>query len=122
MKKKTFKDAKVLSLFLSIIHIGGFIWFSESYLSESFSFIFFTVSTGFALLVAPLVSDVLLGFIVVRMLVILLVIIGILNNLYMMYGDLTALYFPDIHAFIIRILVLYVLIIMLRRMINPKLA
>lgn len=62
-------------------------------------FIFFTVSTGLALLVAPLVSDVLLGFIVVRMLVILLVIIGILNNLYMMYGDLTALYFPDIHAF-----------------------
>ncbi|MDO8445255.1 MAG: hypothetical protein Q7T53_03980 [Deltaproteobacteria bacterium] len=121
MKKKTFKNAKALSLFLGIIHAGGFFWFSEFYLSESVFFIFFTASTGLALLVSPLVSDVLLGFTVVRMLVILLVSIGILNNLYMMYGDLTALYFPDIHAFIIRILVLYVLIIMLRRIINSKL-
>jgi len=121
MKKKTFRKAKAISLLMGFLYIGGLIWFGEYYLSQPFYFIFLTISTVLALLITPLISDVMLKLIIIRILGALLGIIAILNNIYTMVVDLTLPNFPDIPAVIMRIAVLVVLIIMLRRVINPQL-
>jgi len=121
MKKKTFRKAKAISLLLGFLYSGGLIWFGEYYLSQPFYFIFLTISTVLALLITPLISDVMLKLIIIRILGALLGIIAILNNIYTMVVDLTLPNFPDIPAVIMRIAVLVVLIIMLRRVINPQL-
>lgn len=126
MKKKTFKKARVASVFLGFFHIFGYIWFGDFYLSKLSLLNFFNISPGFALLITPFISDALLKSIIIRSIAALLVIIGILNNVYMMIDvSLTAQYFIDIIAIIVEVIkqliVLFILIIMLRRIINPKL-
>lgn len=121
MKKKTFRKAKAISLVMGFLYGGGLIWFGEYYLSQPFYFIFLTISTVLALLITPLISDVMLKLIIIRILGALLGIIAILNNIYTMVVDLTLPNFPDIPAVIMRIAVLVVLIIMLRRVINTQL-
>ena len=115
MKKKTFTNARNIAVLLSVPHLLGGFWFSDSF----FDFIFFRIWVGLALLITPLVSNSLLNLIAIRTMVIILIIIGILNSVYMMFGDLTLINGPDFVALILRMVVLYLLIIMLRRTINP---
>lgn len=121
MKKKTFRKAKAISLLMGFIYTGGLIWFAEYYLSETIYIAILTISNVLALLLLPLVSDTLLKFIVIRIIVALLGIIGIINTIYTMVIDLTLPNFPDIPALIMRIVVFLVLVIMIRRIINPHL-
>ena len=123
MKKKTFKIVKVVSLLMGFFYIGGFIWFGEYFLSKPFYFIFFIVSTGLALLITPLITDTMLKSIVIRLIAALLVIIGIIHNIYMIIDVfLTSRYFVDaIDVIIQQLIILFVLVIILRRIINPKL-
>jgi hypothetical protein len=121
MKKRTFRRAQSISLLMGFIYFGGLIWFSEYYLSETIYFAFLTVSTVLALIILPLISDAMLKKIIVRILGTLLGIIGILNTIYTMFVDLTLPNSSDVPALIMRIVVLLVLVIMIRRIINPQL-
>lgn len=120
MKKETFKQVKTISLLFSFMHLFGYLFFSDHYLSGTFIYIFFVTSTGLALFTIPLIPDRLLELIIVRIVVIFLGAVGIINNLYSMSIDLTLPYSPDIPAFLIRIIVLAILVILVIRSINPK--
>ena len=123
MKKKTYNRAKALSLILSFIYFGGFIWFGDYHISKPIYSIFFTLSTGLALLITPLITNTKLKSIPIRMITILLAVIGILNNMYMMiYAFLTSQHLVDIIAGTLQqMIILFVLVIMIRRIINPQL-
>jgi len=123
MKKQTIKIVKAVSLVMGFIYMGGVVWFGDYYLSKPIYFMFLVLSTGIALLVIPLITDKKLESMPIRVIAILLVVIGIMNNIYMMaYVFLTSQHFVDIIAGTFQqIIILVVLIIMLRRVINPHL-
>lgn len=122
MRKKTFRNAKITSLVLGFFYIGGYLWFSDYYLSNLSLFSLFAISPGLALVILPLISDVLLRYVVIRSVIALLGVIAILNTLYMMGNVLTYTHFIDTIAdMLIHVVVLFVLIIILWRIINPKL-
>ena len=119
MQKKTFKVVKALSLFFSFLHFGGLFWFLPDYITP-ISYFLFTLSPGLALLVVPLITDKMLQWIVVRVGAVIIGIAGITNNIYMMTGDLSLQNYPDIPAFIGRIIVMLMLMITTFRIINPE--
>ncbi len=123
MKKKNIKIVKAVSLFMGFIYFGGLIWFGDYYLSKPIYFIFFTLSTGLALIITPLITNNKLKSIPIRMITILLAVIGILNNIYMMiYAFLTSQHLVDIIAGTLQqMIILLVLVIMIRRIVNPQL-
>lgn len=120
MKRKTFNVLRAVSLLLGFIYSGGFFWFSDYYSKKPFLSILFTASTGLALLVIPLITAPLLKSVYVRILSALLGIIGIFNSIYMIVNDLRSPYFPDIPAAILRVLVIFVLVVLMRRVVNPN--
>jgi len=123
MKRRTFRVAKIISLIMGFVYVSGIIWFGEYYFTKPFYFILLFASNGLALIIAPLMTDAMLRLISVRVTIAMLVIIGSLSNIYMMiYILLTSQYFIDTAAGLIQqLIILVVLIIMLRRIINPHL-
>jgi hypothetical protein len=120
MKKDYFNIVKYLSLFFGLAFILGFFWYSAKPELKAICYILFNVSTGFALLVTPFVPDKFLKYLVVKIVVLLLIIIGIINNLYMMYGDLTFVYEVDWPAFILHLIAMCLLSIIIWRTIKPE--
>lgn len=121
MKKTTFRKARIASFFTGIFYIGGYLWFSDSYLSQFSIFNFFTMSTGIALFIIPLISDGLIENIVIRIFALLIGIFGILNIFYMMIDDLEYAHIVDTIAdLLVHMVVLFILGLMLYRVFNPK--
>jgi hypothetical protein len=115
MKKNTLLIARYLSIFLGFASILGFFWYSENYISKEVLLILFSLSTSFTLIIASIVPDKLLKYIVIRVILFSIIVMGIINNIYEMYDDLTFIYGAEWHAFFIRIGFLWLLAILLRR-------
>lgn len=115
MKTETFKEVKAISLLFGFMHLFGYLFVGNYYLTGSFIHILFVTSTGLALLVLPLISDRLLQIKVIKVLVLFIGTIGIINNIHEMVKVL-----PEIDVLIIRVVVLVVLSIMIRGIVAPK--
>jgi hypothetical protein len=82
VKNTSFKKIRILSLILGFFYCGGMIWYFESFLSRPFLLILLLSSTGFALIIAPLLSDTLLRSEFIRLLAALLISTGVGGSLY----------------------------------------
>src|SRR4030042_1926448 len=114
-----YKGIKIIALVLSFIHILGFFWYLDNYLSQRSLLKFSVLLTGLSLLAILLISDKFLKFVLIRITGIILGAIGILTNTYSMIKDLSLPSSPDIPAVIIRMVVLFLLVILIRRLITP---
>ncbi len=110
----------IISIFIGFVYLLGYIWYSSHYLTEPIHFILFNLSTSLALIVVPLIPRKLLKYILIRVLTMLLIILGTINNIYLMYVDLTMINGADWPAFFIRLFVLCILFYFLWRSIKGQ--
>lgn len=103
----------VTGLILSIPYNLGFLWFYDE--SNGYIMNAFLASTGIALLLGSVITDLLLDSVIIRRIMMSLLILGIVSCINSMVTDLTLVHYPDYPAFIIRIIVLFVLIQLFRR-------
>ena len=122
MKKINFNIVKYLSLFLGSAFLLGVVWYSAKPEYKNIYSFLFNLSTGFALIVTPFIPDKLLKYVVVKVFIVLLIIIGIINNIHRMYDDLTFIYEVDWPAFVLRLIAMCLLVIIFRRTIKPELS
>ncbi|MBI4680426.1 MAG: hypothetical protein HY753_04250 [Nitrospirae bacterium] len=122
MKKKSFKKIKTLSVILSLFYFSGLIWYGEFILSTPLPLILLLVSTGFALLVVPLLSDKLLSSPIIKLISVLLIGTGISGSFYMIVNAITAMvYLSDLFIEIMQhILIIAVLVLLGIRVISPQ--
>ena len=121
MKKKTFERIKIISVILGVVHVSGYIWFGDYYLSEFSLSTLFKVSTGIALIVMPLISDALLKISLIRLLTIVLGTTAIINICYMVIQALTLHHLSDILVEVLKLLIiLLVIIVMFQRVVRKN--
>jgi len=118
MKRVNFNIVRYLSLFLGLAFLLGVFWYGANLEYKTIYSVLITLSTSLALLITPLIPVRLLKYTVIQILIILLLIVGAINNIYMMYGDLTFIYEVDWPAFILRLIALYLLAIIFWRTIK----
>lgn len=124
LKKSTFRKIRVLSVILSFFYFGGLIWYGELIFSRPFPLLLLLVSTGLALLIAPLLPDVLLSLPLIRFLSVLLIGTGISGSLYMIVDAIMAtIYFGDLLVEIIQhVFIIFVLVLLGIRVVSPQFA
>lgn len=118
MKKETFGQVKAMSVLLGLFHLFGYLFFGDYYLTGSFIHILFATSTGWALLIMPLISGKFLQIKIIKFSILFIGIIGIVKNIHMMVEALMLP--PEPITFVIHLLVFIVLCIMIRGIIAPK--
>lgn len=113
MKQNVYIVFRIISVVSSFLYFFSFLWFYDSYKTESALSIIFLASTGFAFLSLALIRDSWLTSKIVRLVGLFIGVAGLLNNVHIIvkYKD----YFNEVKLSFFAILLL-----MLLRFINPK--